>query len=703
MVKSLMPLLWIICSYCTAQQWPVQCNLQLNHPHTSWLPDLYSDMNISLELTDSSEPSLDVFLYFKIEGNGFRIETDPLSIQEWITLQPFTVTAADPDFLAYSLDPDQMIFTGISPGEYEEIRHFPEGEYTLCIQVRSYVHPDKVAVSNTLCETDWFVLAEPPRTALPECAGDIAATPLPEIHFSWDIFHTFTPGIIQPVNYLFELWEVFPDNLDPEWLVNAGVPYYSANVSAPDFTYTSVHPPLQEGRLYCWRVTLRDFNGSSLFANNGKSNVCTFRYTTEISVPLLLRPEAIPLSPRKALVRWNEYSFMTGYLLHVKKEGAGNWFEFHSDSGSHRLVNLEPATVYIARVKGYSENGETAWSEEVRFTTPSPPVYSCNSGFIPTLFPPETPAKNITPGTFLKIGAFELETSHITPGQQSGYYSGTGKVTVFFGFRLNVSFQTVFVNEDLEIRSGEVRALSSGINAWAGQWDYEDTWFYPGDADSVFTSNGHVYIISENGDTTLLQADYEGGLLITDQNGDQWLVHPDGTVVPVEGGSFLPLQTAPLSAYELEILARAMMYLSSTITAQSADSIRALCETGRQQVYSGIGQQRAVLGTTVPEEGDVVFITSVPIHPENASLSTLNNQLKTCEEDYLVQKILLHLPGELVEASSLNLFGTYLSVLGKKYSDWLKEQSGSADELARRVAEDGIKPLVRKVVRKKMK
>lgn len=705
MVKYI-PFILLISFQGLAQQFPVQCHFSLSQPHASYLPDMSGDMEIVLELTDLSEPSLDVMLQVEVWGNNFTITTDISRIMVPITLLPSTPYGLSTAEIEYYLETERNIFTGINLSEYEDLRRFPEGSYDICIKILAFDQPDHDQVSNEVCVTDWFLLSDPPLLFLPACNSDICYGTPSDLQFSWEAMHLNSPNITTPAEYLLEIWELFPPDADPENYALSQFPVFSIITTSLFYSYTLSDPVLYAGRSYCWRVTVRDVDGAALFNNNGRSEVCTFKLTESWDIPFEFNLLAFPQSHRRVLLQWNEYQVMNEYLLQVRREGMQNWFEFSPNSGSFTLNGLEAGTPYEARVKGLYNEGETAWSDITLFSTQQLPVYTCNTTGMNISVPTGQPAQNLINGSYLRCGDFDVKILSSDPGVTQGFFSGTGKVGALPGLNLNVSFRNIFVNAGLEMEAGEIQALTQGISAWTGQWSYQSSAFFNGIIDTLFVQNGLVYIISENGDTTFMQEDFSGGLLITDQNGDQWVVNPDGTVTPVGGNILLPVTSAPLSALELEILSRAFLIIKTEVTDHLLDSTRMLIVEKKQVLQNGIHQQREPYNDA-GMEGDVAFFgISAEQNPSPDALGTLNKQYKQAEQQLNCLLVLHYLSRNMLEVPQLNYFGNYLSIQGRSYPDWLrlKQAEGlSNDQLPRLLADEGIRELVRKVVELKTK
>ncbi len=705
-------ILFLIAGPVVGQNFPVQLNFQLIPPYSPYLPDYCAlnndNIQIQLLLTDLSEPWLDIKLKIEILGNGFTIRTNPAFNPSPIRLEAGMPTAVEGTDLCPYLQIQNLIFSGINPELYEENKVLPEGFYTICIEAVDYWSSSQQEVSNLSCNQAWFILSDSPILNLPQCSGLVASSTYQDILFQWTPMHLSSPNLTGGTEYDLQLWEIFPDNADPNIIVQSLPPMFSITTDITFYNYSITDPPLVEGKEYIWRIRALELSGRDLFRNSGYSTLCTFRYGDPFSslgnnVQIDLTARAT--SHRQIFLSWNTFSFFDEYLIQIRKSGSENWFELLADSGSLKINDLEPGTSYESRVRGLMPETEmTNWSEMVTCTTFQLPVYSCNDvNIIPDLLQ-HKPLLNATPGMMIRAGQFEMMLQNIAPGYSPGFYSGTGKIAVAFGLTLNVQFQSVYFSDNQTLIAGQVEALSDDIQNWANQWEYEDSYFFNGSIDSIFTNHGLVYIISENGDTTLI-TDYSGGLLITDANGNQWVVNPDGSVTPVEGGGLLPVSTTPLTEPERLILRAALLILKNEFTDQKLDSMRNALNNKENALDQVIQQQRSRFTDAGSEEGDVVFLGSSPEpHPNSQNTQPIHISYNTGETSYNEAKVLYYFTRELDTNEELNYIGKFLSVAGTPYKTFVAEQIAAgqtSDQIAWSVAENGVKALVKLVVMKK--
>lgn len=522
------------------QNYPVQAFVQLSPPYSSYLPD-YADpfnnqLKILLTLTDYSIPSYQVKLRFSIEGQGYSIESSELTNLPDIILTPGVPTEVSGADLAPYLNTNNLLFSGLDKVQYEESKMLPEGPATICVEV---VDPISGAVlGNPACAQSWFSLYDPPLLNLPFCGDEISVFDPQQIIFNWTPLHmaSVNNGFTE---YVFELYELRPENADPNQVVNGTLPIFIQVTNQTTLNYGITEPQLQIGMSYVWRVQAKDPSGRDLYRNNGYSAVCTFTYgnvAESVLGDINLELQTNPLGPRLALATWNGSSTFDSYQLEVRKTGdpAYQWFPYSTTNSSHKLNSLEPSTEYEARVKGYAGGAETNWSNTATFTTNSPLDYQCGDDGLPGQSNQHVPLDFLLPGMIVQVGQFEMHVTSAEPAGTPGHFNGYGRITVpFILTTLNVSYENIFIDENLALIEGKVEAISQDVDEWIDAHDeihidgiisdYEsnqedslvifyldngDTltydWPPPGETLTIIDDSGLIYTVDEYGNVTIV-------------------------------------------------------------------------------------------------------------------------------------------------------------------------------------------------------
>ncbi|TND10692.1 MAG: fibronectin type III domain-containing protein [Bacteroidetes bacterium] len=711
-----------------AQVYPVQITNQLIPPYSGYLAD-YADpvlekMRVLIQFNDLTQPQYDIRLKLVISGNGFMLSTKATYNPPPVTLTPAIPHLLSGSDLAPYLNSANLDFSGISQQQYEQWQRLPEGFYTICMTAYDYWNPQHQLVSNEACAAAWFTLSDPPLLNFPACNTNVQPLNPQQISFSWTPLHIGSP-YSAGTEYDFELYEIRPPNTDPNIVVQNSPPVFTNTTTMTMLNYGITEPALNAGMGYAWRVRARDAGGRDLFRNGGWSTVCSFSYggvasTLGNTIHLTLQAQAT--THRQARCWWNSVSALDHYVLQVRKQGFANWFDYNTVAAEQKVNDLEPASTYEARVKGTGPgNLETNWSDTVTFTTGPEPQFNCNDQTIlPDLLQAQ-PLLLAQPGMIFKIGQHEMTVRTIQSSGPPGWYNGTGYVRAIGPFTMNVTYTNIFVNDNHTITQGALVALSDGIDNWLTQWGTEfecdASYYFNGNIDSVYVDgNGNIVIVDENGNTIMLTENHDGGLLITDSNGDQWIVHDDGTITLVSGGGLLPVITEPLTPDEMDILKKAMRIIRQEFDAAKLQQLTQSLQQAEQSLDQRIQQEKQQLVNSVtpnPSLPDSAFEASEIIVFRGGKISSANvppplqvqKNFREAETNYNEGFLLARFSREANSDAELHFIGQYLAVSGKPYKTFVAEEKAknrTHEAIAGDVALQGIKPLVKVVIRKKM-
>lgn len=546
-IKILRPFFLLIFTFCIfhsafSQVYPVQLYTQLIPPYSSYLPDYGDPTNEKLKcilvLQDFSVTHRDVKLEITITGNGYTIKTKPSFVPSPITLlpgNPQLITSID---LAPYLQTQNLDFTGINAAGYELRKILPEGYYSICIRAVDYYNINYTQVSNESCNNAWFFLNDPPFLNYPSCEAEIDPVTPQLIIFQWTAMNLNSPNSVLGTEYDFELFELRPNGGIPNNIVQNSAPIFSITTTQPFFQYSITEPTLYLGMNYVWRVRARDLSGRDLFKNDGWSQICTFTYGNINSAfaadAFTLNLQAQASTHRQGKVWWKLISNFSQYHVQLRKAGTQNWFDYYSTTAELKINELEPSTTYEARVMGTGNNIESDWSNTASFTTQPLRNFNCNDQTQPINALSANPLLAATPFMIFQIGQFEMEATSIAPDGAPGYFSGLGRVKMY-GLRIGVEYNHVYINDNLQLTSGNVVALTEGIDAWVDDWmvdqAMEDAIWLTEEIDEVYVEDSMIYVITEDGDT--LPYEFPGmghPLVINDPSGDQFIIYPDGTI-----------------------------------------------------------------------------------------------------------------------------------------------------------------------------
>lgn len=530
-----------------SQTYPVQITTQLIAPYSGYLPD-YADassekLKIILQFNDFSVAQYSVRLKLEIQGNGFSMISKSLYMPSPIVLQPGIPHQISGSDLAPYLSSNNLDFTGINQSSYEQNKSLPEGFYSICVSAYDYYNPSHIQISNKACANAWFTYSDPPFLNTPLC-NSIVNPQIPQnLIFQWSPVNLGSPNSGFSTEYEFGLWELRPDsNANPNQIVLSTAPIYSTVTNLSIFNYGIIEPPLNLYMKYVWRVRARDISGKDWFKNKGYSQICTFTYGNAAGVlgdALKLNLSAQGISHRLGKCSWNTQSLYTNYLLQVRKKGNQyHWFDYPNTTGNEKVTNLEPDTEYEARVRGEGNGQVGEWSNIAEFKTLKEPVYNCNDQTLfedPLQAGPLKPEKAIA-GLIIQSGQFEVTATDIHQAGLPGWYRGKGYAKVFGGYRVNVKFNGIYIDDNNRHQQGIIEATTQGIDKWLEQWDVkmgeENATYVEGKIDSAYFENGKACVILQgNNKAQCFDMPKDANVIvIRDEEGNEYIFTPPKTI-----------------------------------------------------------------------------------------------------------------------------------------------------------------------------
>ena len=463
----------------TAQIYPVQATPQIVPPYSFKLSDYTTTTQekivLNLLLTDAQESGRQVRLKLFVEGPGINFQsTDfvngalPIILDGGVN-QRLTNLDLQPYFNLTNL-------VGITPKQYSE--QLPEGQYRFCFEVYDQFSGQRI--SNRSCANIYLVLNDPPILNVPG-RGDIVTAQNPQnIIFNWTPRHINAPA----VQYEFTLKELWDTGMDPQAAFLASPPLYQTTTFANTLHYGPAQMQLLEGRTYGWQVRAfvsDGINTTSLFRNNGLSEIYHFTYRADCPPPRFVLSEAV--NSQTVKINWQMGEHLR-YRVQYRKKGYGedDWFGLWSQTNEATIRNLEAGMVYEFRVGGDCEPLQTssqvagpglAYSPIHEFTTPTEDemtYYNCG-------IPPEIEIANQDP--LLNLGVNEVFTAGDFPivvreaSGSNGYYSGWGYITLPFLEKYKEVIDAVNIASGGEVNIGKFSRIRVEFNNIKINTDYQ--------------------------------------------------------------------------------------------------------------------------------------------------------------------------------------------------------------------------------------
>nr|WP_320120383.1 fibronectin type III domain-containing protein [uncultured Marinifilum sp.] len=452
-----------------AQQYPVQCNVQLIPPYSVHLADYYKGGNqkllVNLTLKDLQRTDLSVRLRISIEGQGIKLTTkDDFVPKNPVLLLPGTPELLYGDRLEEYLAPEHLNFAGITKNQFLKTGRLPEGVYKFTVEVFEARRKEKV--SNTATTMAWMILNEPPVITTPTNNKIVKASDPASIFFNWLPRHMNSQNALADVEYEFTLVEIWPVNQSAEEAIRSKEPLLKTIFRNTSFVYDAQYPMLMPGRKYACRVRAFSNEQKEMFKNEGYSPVVSFVFGQECKPPIAVDVDPfLGGSAQLSIIPQQNHSSFT---IQIRDVEGSKWYAQQSVFPDFELKQLKPGATYEYKVQAQCESLESDFTAIKQFTlSKEQEVVECGqSADVPEI--DNSPALNeLQPGDIIKAGGFEVLVK-----KSSGRGSFTGSGVVRIGLLGNVELRTVFenirVNESFQLTAGEIRVVGSDVYALGG-------------------------------------------------------------------------------------------------------------------------------------------------------------------------------------------------------------------------------------------
>ena len=468
------------CLLSNAQIYPVQVTPQIVPPYSFKLSDYTTTTQeklfVNLLLTDAQESGRQVRLKLFVEGPGINFQSvDFVSGALPIVLDGgINQRLTNLDLQAY-FNLNNLV--GITPKQYGE--QLPEGQYRFCFEVYDQFSGQRI--SNRSCANVYLVLNDPPLLNVP-FRGDLVTAQNPQnIIFNWTPRHINAPA----VQYEFTLKELWDTGMDPQSAFLASPPVYQTTTYATTLHYGPAQTPLLEGKTYGWQVRAFVSDGvssTSLFRNNGLSEIYHFAYRADCKPPRFVLSEAE--NSQTVKINWQMGEHLR-YRVQYRKKGYGedDWFGLWTRTNEAAIRNLEAGTTYEFRVGGDC-TGPLQTSSEVagvglayspihEFTTPTEDemaYYNCG-------IPPEVeitnqdPLQQLEPYEVFTAGDFPIVVREASGS--NGYFSGWGYITLPFLEKFKEVIDVANIVSEGDINIGKFSRIRVEFNNIKINTDYQ--------------------------------------------------------------------------------------------------------------------------------------------------------------------------------------------------------------------------------------
>ena len=556
-----------------AQTYPVQVTTTLIPPYSPVLSYYTAadanNLQVIIHVMELDRTDLRAKLRVTIEGAGVRLYTSPAYVPPALVLQggvPEMLSGFD---IRGYLNPNNLIFEGITRAEFIKSGKLPEGFYTFTIEVLEYNR--SVRISNQSRANAWVVLNDPPLINFPFSGDKLRTTDPQNISFSWVGRHLASPNSAFSTEYEFTLYELYPGQTNPEVAVRSSNSIYRTTTTQSSLYYGPAEPQLIPGKKYAYRIKAYDVSGRDLFKNQGYSETNWFQYG-DACLPLR-SVTAEALDPSRIRISWEPEATHTGFVVSYREAGTDRWWTETTFSTSLVIPDLKRGTAYEYQVMGQCNQYEGETSTILTISTEEEetedPNFACGTDLIMPELSPNPLQKPLLPLDLFHIGGLDVVVHSVTLNAD-GSYSGMGHapMPIFNGAGMRVKIRNVIINEDYYAIAGSVvtvydtegRFIVGNTDDLKGDLSEEDapedttTTDAPddnllaveGDIGNVEVIAGELVVTDVDGnpiDIGTVELPAEGETLtIEDASGDTWVVDAEGNVTPGvgNGGGNMP-------------------------------------------------------------------------------------------------------------------------------------------------------------------
>ncbi|MFH6985245.1 fibronectin type III domain-containing protein [Marinoscillum luteum] len=557
---------WVLTYGAHAQTYPVQVTTTLIPPYSPVLSYYTAadanNLQVIIHVMELDRRDLRAKLRVTIEGAGVRLYTSPAYVPPALVLQggvPEMLSGFD---IRGYLNPNNLIFEGITRAEFIKSGKLPEGFYTFTIEVLEYNR--SVRISNQSRANAWVVLNDPPLINFPFSGDKLRTTDPQNISFSWVGRHLASPNSAFSTEYEFTLYELYPGQTNPEVAVRSSNSIYRTTTTQSSLYYGPAEPQLIPGKKYAYRIRAYDVSGRDLFKNQGYSETNWFQYGDDCLPLRSVTAEA--LDPYRIRISWEPEATHTGFVVSYREAGTDTWWKETTFSTSLVIPDLKRGTSYEYQVMGQCNQyeGETSTIQTISTEAEETedPNFACGTDLIMPELSPNPLQKPLLPLDLFHIGGLDVVVHTVTLNAD-GSYSGMGHapMPIFNGAGMRVKIRNVIINEDYYAIAGSVvtvydtegRFIVGNTDDLKGDLSEEDA------AEDTTTTDapddnllavegeiGHVEVIAGE----LVVTDAEGNpmdigtvelpaegetLTLEDASGDTWVVDSEGNVTPGAG------------------------------------------------------------------------------------------------------------------------------------------------------------------------
>ncbi len=546
------------------QVYPVQLDMYIRPPYSTRMTDYTSPgadkLQLRMFLSDATKDMAQVRLQIQVEGPGVILRT-----RQGYVPQPFTVEKGIPLMLsgadlAEYFDARNLDITGMPRAQYAAGSSLPEGHYRFSITAIDYYSGLPLSIAGQT--NGWLILNDPPMLNFPARAKKVKPEEPQYLTFQWTPRHMGSPNSAFGTEYLFELFEIWPEGARAEDAVRTQTPIYSTVTMQTQLAYTVGETALFRGRRYAWRVTAQPIAGTAdfdLFKNGGRSEVYSFRYG-DPCLPVE-HHEVVKVTDSSVELTWETDNNHTHTVVQYRSteenrlaDDEESWYTIKTEQNSTTIARLQPEMEIEYRLQTYcgSHYTETPESHFVTTDASYKPDFVCGGDPADIKIENQEPLDILMAGDVVMAGDFPVMIDKV---KGRGTFTGEGTVGIPFlkQGQLRFTFENIKVNTDYQLIDGHFEA-GTDLKSIVGEGKFEVT-LEEGEeknlikvdaevADVVISSNG-ISLMTRDSVPGELARDITDGLKIRGSDGNTTVITPKGGG---EGGGSPTVMTTDVAA-----------------------------------------------------------------------------------------------------------------------------------------------------------
>ncbi len=530
-----------------AQVYPVQLDMYIRPPYSTRMTDYTSPgadkLQLRMFLSDATKDMAQVKLQVQVEGPGVTLRT-----RQGYVPQPFTVEKGIPLMLsgadlAEYFDARNLDITGMPRAQYAAGASLPEGHYRFSIAAIDYYSGLPLSIAGQT--NGWLILNDPPMLNFPARAKKVKPEEPQYLTFQWTPRHMGSPNSAFGTEYLFELFEIWPEGARAEDAVRTQTPIYSTVTMQTQLAYTVGETALFRGRRYAWRVTAQPIAGTAdfdLFKNGGRSEVYSFRYG-DPCLPVE-HHEVVKVTDSSVELEWETDNNHTHTVVQYRSteenrlaDDQESWYTIKTEQNSTTIARLQPEMEIEYRLQTYcgSHYTETPESHFVTTDASYKPDFVCGGDPADIKIENQEPLDILMAGDVVMAGDFPVMIDKV---KGRGTFTGEGTVGIPFlkQGQLRFTFENIKVNTDYQLIDGHFEA-GTDLKSIVGEGKFEVT-LEEGEeknlikvdaevADVVISSDG-ISLMTRDSVPGELARDITDGLKIRGSDGNTTVIAPKG-------------------------------------------------------------------------------------------------------------------------------------------------------------------------------